>query len=758
MYPFALTFIGSLLVVAFAPALPPSSLLFVSVFTLLTLSFCWPQARPYLLGLCLGWVLAVWHGTSLVENQLAQSKVGQDLNITGKLATTAQRQGRRWRFDFAPESPGLPSLVQVSWYEAPAWVADIQKGDQLHLVLRLKRLRSFVNPVGFDYKLWQLRRGVGAVGYVRSGKKGASAIPHRATIKDRLSVWLNRAPIHNRDVLRALLLGDRSEISEQRWVLFRQTGTNHLMAISGLHIGLAAAMGYVIGLCIGRVASLWLPWPAVFWGFVGGGIMAAGYAALAGFALPTQRALAMLLLFYFWRWRGTPIPALQILVAALVIVGALDPLAVVDAGLWLSFVAVFALVLIFSGQSFVKANRWLPWVGSQLAVFVALLVPLLIFFGEFSWVAPLANILAIALVSFWVVPALFVSALCFELWPGLSELLLQGADWGLQLLWWWLATLVDTASRFGLPATAQIKLAEGALPALAMACLLLLLPRAFNLRPLAMMLLLVVISVPKVREPLFAMTVLDVGQGLAVVVRSQDKTLVYDTGPWFGESFNAGADIIAPFLQAKGAANVDVLVVSHAHRDHAGGAAGLIERMPVASLLVGESLPYLSAQDEGRARSCHQQTPLRLGEVELTFVALPGQGRADLTGNNASCVVLVRWRSKQILLPGDIENPLEAALARELGSIDWIVAPHHGSRSSSTAVLLDKLQPAHVIFSTGFNNRHNHPHPDVVARYEQNGAQSYNTATDGAVQIIGNKHGELVAQRWRHRDRRYWRN
>lgn len=528
--------------IAFAPELPSPEWLCGILLLVLLLAWRFRCGRYVLLGAALGVALAVWHGMQLMANLLPDSLVGRDLEIEGYVISAPELQGRRWRFDFAVSASGLPDRWQLSWYEAPAWVEQLQPGQPLALVVRARPPRSFVNPQGFDYKLWQMRRGVGAIGYIREGQRldgPVGPVPSFA-MRGYLRQWLIQADLVNSDILTALLIGDRSAISDQRWELLRATGTNHLIAISGLHIGLAAAIGYWLGLLFGRGLSFVLPWPAVYMGFAGGAVVAVVYSALAGFALPTQRALAMLLLFYFWRWRGLSLSGMQILAGALVVVGILDPLAVLDAGLWLSFVAVFSLLLMFSGQVYVPRRRWLLWLMSQLTVFIALLVPLWLFFGEVSLIAPVANLLAIALVSLWVVPVLFAAALCAAVWPWLAAWLLRGADLGVQVLWWWLEWLVSFAHRLGASVTVHPDLSGAGGWALALGCLLLLLPRGLRLRPLALVLISGALLVPPERAPHFAMTVLDVGQGLAVVVQSDGETLVYDTGPWFSERFNAG--------------------------------------------------------------------------------------------------------------------------------------------------------------------------------------------------------------------------
>ena len=705
-----------------------------------------------------GWASA--YGQRLVDLELPAALAGQDLLVTGTLDSAPERDSRRYRFVLAPE-PGaekMPPRVQLSWYGAPAWLEQARPGDRLQLRVRLRAPRSFINPAGFDYKLWQLRRGVGAQGYVRKSPENQRLSRRQDVgVKERLALWLVQEAPRNRDVLRALLLGDRGELTDNRWALFRATGTSHLIAISGLHIGLAAALGYVLGTLLGRGLTLLLGIPAYLPALLLGACCAWAYSALAGFSLPTQRALVMVLLFYLARLAGWLPGGGLFLAAAAVVVCVLDPLSVYDAGFWLSFLAVASLALVLGGAHSLGRHRYLAQVWQpQWAVFIALAVPLAAVFGELSLVSPVANVVAIALVSLWVVPCLFAGALASFIAPVLAAGFLWLADRGLDLLWLWLEALIRGAEAIGLDAAVPLSLAPGGLWLLGLACLLWLLPAPLRLMPAAVLLAGSALLLPSPKPPPLAVTVMDVGQGLAVVVRAGDKTLVYDTGPWFGPGFNAGADILAPYLKALGVKRVDALVVSHAHSDHAGGAAGLLESLPVEHFYRGERLKYIEDKDRARAQSCHTASPWQWQGVSFEFISPPRQ--ATMSGNNASCVLRVSSAELSLLLPGDIETSTEASLAEYLGPVTALVAPHHGSLSSSSERLVMALNPELVVFSAGFNNRHGHPHPDVLERYRRQGSQMANTAEAGAVHFSADSQGTLRLVRQRALERRYWRD
>ncbi|UTF60919.1 DNA internalization-related competence protein ComEC/Rec2 [Gilvimarinus sp. DA14] len=706
---------------------------------------------------CSGLAWATYYGEMLVAELLPGALVGKDIQVRGAVSDVDSSSSRRLRFLLAPQ-PGLqelPSRLQLSWYGSPDWARQLKEGDTISVRVRLKRPRSFINPTGFDYRLWQLRRGVGATGYVRSdGPQELLARADKKSLRGQLRQWLAEAKPNNLAILRALLLGERDLITDSQWQLFRATGTSHLIAISGLHIGLAAGLGYALGLLLGRGLILLWPVPAVIWAMLLGALSAWAYAALAGFALPTQRALAMLLLFYLARGTGRLTGGAGILLLAAVVVLTLEPLSVLDAGFWLSFLAVGALVMVFSGVvSLRKSSSWRLLWRPQWVAFIALLLPLALFFNHWSIVSPLANIIAITLVSVWVVPWLFAAALSSAVLPFVAALCLYLADQGLNLLWWWLDLLLNTAEALSLPVQASIYLHGLAPWLLGLACILLLLPPALRLRPLGCVLVISACSLPAVPAPPLRLIVLDVGQGLAAVVMTESKTLVYDTGPWFGEGFNAGADIIAPYLLSQGRTQVDALVVSHSHSDHAGGVQGLMESLSVNQVYAGEPIESLEIS---QYQNCHTSPDWEWQGVRFEFLSAPGRGRSE--GNNASCVLAVHGLGKTLLLPGDIEKQTEALLVSQLDPVDVLLAPHHGSASSSSWSLLSSVRPGYAVFSAGFKNRHGHPHPDVVARYRKLGSTLFNTAEDGALEFVFPAVGPGRVISWREKRQRYWRD
>jgi competence protein ComEC len=567
---------------------------------------------------------------------------------------------------------------------------------------------------------------IGAVGHVLRSPHNRLLDPPAPLLP---ASWRGRLHAHldarlqgsaQRPLLLALLVGDGAAIDRNQWATFRATGTVHLFVVSGLHIALTGGALLWLG-------RLWWrsPWcrsrrTAYALGAVPALLGATAYALLAGFGLPIQRALVMFAVAVWalvsWReWR-----AADALAVALWLVLLFDPLAVLSAGCWFSFIAVAAILLALSGGA---RQRW-QWWRVQWAVFAASLPVLLIIAGEFTPLALPANLLAIPLTTLVTLPLAFFGLFIDPLWPALAALLWQGADLSLQ----WLCFYLEWLQQLGADIIWRpSRLDAGAIALAALAACWLLLPRGFPGRALAPLLLLpLLLPRPLALPPATArVTVIDVGQGLSVLVETHRHRLLYDTGPAFGSGSTAAELAIRPLLRQRGIAALDALVVSHRDNDHAGGWRELnpLRRGP---LLVGESL---DAADETRCRAGQHWRWDGIG-FRVLHPALAGA-----EGNDSSCVLRIDADGAVVLLTGDIGQRVERQLlaADELVATALLVAPHHGSRSSSSAALVRATRPRYVVFSAGYRNHFRHPHPAVVARYRQQGATLFNTADSGAV-------------------------
>lgn len=686
------------------------------------------------------WLAAVWLGAALayaaadarLADRLPATLDGEVFEVTGTVTGLVEQEFGRQRFHFRIDSGRhhaqpvtLPAEVRLNVYDP----LPIRTGERWQLRVKLRSPRGFGNPGGFDYERWLFAQGIGATGYVRdvaSARRLAVAGGEwRAEVADRVAA-LASGPAAG--LVRGLATADRSGITNAQWTLLRVTGTAHLMAISGLHIGLVAGLGLGLASLLRRrfMPRLGLALPAL----VSGGL-ALAYGMLAGFGLPVQRALlgtAVLLLALAWRRAVAPGHAYGI---ALTAVLCLDPLAPLDTGFWMSFGAVAAILYVLSARR-PRGSKPAAILRVQFGLFL-LLAPLTAAnFGLLPLVSPLANLVAIPLFGLVVVP-LVLSALLLLWWPPAAATLLGWAGSMLERLlqgFEWLASLAPPLA----PAQPE---PVGWLFAIA-GLLLLTAPRALPGRHVATWLLLPAVLVfaapwlPTGRPgPPLALHFLDVGQGLAVVVETPSRTLVYDTGPRFGAS-SAAEFVVIPFLVSRGR-RPDIVLVSHGDSDHAGGLTSLRQRYPQARV-VGRT------RQVGEVEDC---AALQWHWEQVQFRVLDSGAVHGSHDNDASCVLQIRRGAFTALLTGDIEAPAESRLVRierERLRADVALAPHHGSRSSSTQQFVDAVRPALAIAAAGYGNQWDFPKPDVVARWRRAGAEVLDTGGQGAISVQVSEH------------------
>ncbi|MFO1435896.1 MAG: DNA internalization-related competence protein ComEC/Rec2 [Gammaproteobacteria bacterium] len=491
--------------------------------------------------------------------------------------------------------------------------------------------------------------------------------------------------------------------------------------------------------------------PAQRVGALSGALTAAGYCALAGFDVPAQRTLIMIIVVAVNLWRARRVRSLDTLLTALLLVLIFDPLAVTEVGFWLSFVAV--LVLIYATGEIVAASGfWRQCIYVHWAIAVGIAPLLAYFFATIPLVGPPANLFAVPWVSFVVVPLTLLGTFVQPWLPFLGYWFLRGALLALELLWvplQWLAQLPHATVATPHPNVAALACA-------AVGALVALMPAGLPARTLALVWFapLFLCSPPRPQAGEFELTVLDVGQGLSAVVLMREHVLVFDTGPAFSERFDAGSAVVVPFLRHHGITHVDALVVSHGDNDHIGGAASLFKAMDVMRTL--SSVPQKI--QHGKVETCMQGQQWTWDGV--VFHMLGPASDARLTGNDASCVLKVQNRSgeRSVLLTGDIEAVGERSLLSSgagLLSSTLVVAPHHGSATSSTDAFVAATRPQLLAFAVGYKNRWRFPNPDVVNRWRSAGAQQFRTDEDGA--ISWNSEAGIQLQRFRRDHRHYWR-
>ena len=727
-----------LLTLRFLPALPPVWLCtLLPVIGLMLLPFRTYPVAFFLFGLSWACLQAQW----ALDDRLPSRLDGETRWVEGRVVGLPQHTEAVVRFELADARSRhgtVPPLMRLAWYGGP----PVKSGERWRVAVKLKRPAGLLNPHAFDYDAWLLAQRIGATGTVKDGELLSEA---RWAWRDGVRQGLQAVDAQGRTgVLTALVLGDGSGLSRQDWQVLQDTGTVHLLVISGQHIGLLAGVVYLLiaglaryGLWPNRLP--WLPW-ACGLAFAA----ALGYGLLAGFEVPVRRACLMIGLVLLWRLRFRHLGAWWPLLLALNGVLLLDPLASLQPGFWLSFAAVAVLIFTFSGR-LGPWRWWQTWTRAQWLIAIGL-GPLLLVLGlPISLSGPLVNLLAVPWISLLVLPPALLGTLLLPV-PYVGEGLLWLAGGLIDGLFTGLAWMAGQVPAWVPTAIPLWVWGLGALGAF-----LLLLPRGVPLRPLGWPLLLLLIFPPRseIPEGVADIWQLDVGQGLAILVRTRHHTLLYDAGPRFGDN-DLGERVVLPTLRKLGVDGIDLMLISHAHADHAGGARAVAQGLPVKHVLGGEpaELP-----NEWQAAGCESGRRWTWDGVNFEL----WQWAHARESNPKSCVLQIEASGERMLLTGDIDMAAERALLESPLAIptDWLQSPHHGSRSSSSMALLDRLRPKAVLISRGQGNSFGHPHPTVLARYQKYGMAIYDSADQGAVHL---QLGRFEAPRSMRLERRFWRD
>ncbi len=750
--------------------------------------------------------VAGWRAAHRQASALDPMWEGRDVQLEGVVAALPQRSPDSLRFRFRIEqawvipwvakdsesrqasgtgqeiTAQLPPQVLLGWYVEsvsegdPKQLPDLRAGERWRLPVRLKAPHGQINPHGFDFEAWMWEQGLQAVGQVRSrSTEGQGEVPQRLgagmsypverwrqAVRDRL--WAQGLDPRLTGILSALLLGDQAAIDPIDWDVFQRAGVAHLMSISGLHITLLA--GLVRGLLrmawshgVWRRRSLCLYWPAQTVGHLGGWLFAWGHSLFSGWGLPAQRTVLMLGVMILLRVRGIhwPWPLVWLWAAAVVL--AWDPWAWLQAGFWLSFVAVGVLMASEvpasgpataerSGQTMrarlSEAGRCLL---REQGLITLCLAPLtLMLFHQVSLIGMLTNLVAIPWVTFLITPL----ALIGGVWPPAWE----GGAWCLSLLQDALAGFLS----WGLPNWSAAAAPWWVVAVGVLSAILLVRSGPWHLRWFGVPGLLPVMlwSTPLPKSGEVEVLVMDVGQGQAVLVRTAEHAMLYDAGPRYARDMDAGQRVIVPLLRAWNV-SLDRLVLSHRDADHTGGADAVLAMQRQAQLMGSLPRSHRWTQRSGYL-DCQKGITWVWDEVRFEILH-PDPASLDQrdTSNARSCVVSIQTARSRLLLTGDIEAPEEAVLVREVGPkllSDVLLVPHHGSQTSSTLDFLAATQARWAWVQAGYRNRYGHPAKSVQERYRMQGVQVVETTRCGAITWSSSEPQTMGCERQRRQ--RYW--
>jgi len=709
---------------------------------------------------------------------------GRDVTVIGVVAAMPQRNDTGLRFRLEVESASvagssvrLVPQLYLGWYGGampdPAGKLELQRqapelraGERWQMNVRLKAPHGNSNPHGFDYELWLWEQGLQATGYVRAGpndplpRRVGDTWSHRVerarqTVRD--AVFERVADRRTAGLLAALIVGDQNAIDRADWDIFRATGVAHLMSISGLHVTMFAwTAALLVGALWRRSQRLCLAWPAQHAALVGGMVLAAGYALFSGWGVPAQRTVWMLATVGLLRLSGRHWPWPQVWLLACAVVVSVDPWALLQPGFWLSFVAVGVLFATDAGLPAAgepsRARRVAASVKAvlreQWVVTLALTPLTLLLFGQVSVVGLLANALAIPWVTLVITPLAMAGVAFGPLW--------QLAAWamgGLEVYLQWLAGL--PFATVSMPAPPVWAGAAGVLGGLLLAMRL-----PWHMRLLGVPLLVPVLLWQAGRPDIgqFELLAADIGQGNAVIVRTAGHTLVYDSGPRYSPESDAGHRVLVPLLRSLGE-HVDILMLSHRDSDHTGGAAAVLAMQPQAALLSsiedGHELQALRP-----SRRCAAGQRWRWDGVDFEVLhPSPADYQTTAKSNAMSCVLRITNGPQAVLLAGDIEQAQEARLAQQGAALraDLLLVPHHGSKTSSSELLLEAVQPSLAVVQVGYRNRFGHPAAPVLERYRVRAIPVIDSPRCGAAGWHSAQPAKVTCQRelapryWHHR-------
>jgi competence protein ComEC len=740
-----------------------------------------------------GFLFCLSESQSVIKSRIPKELEGVPLIIIGRIINIPENEMRNNHFEFLIEkiqsdhhvSWPMPKKIRLSWYtsqDVPQ--PNLTIGQKWQLQVKLKQPRSTYNPNSFDYEAWLFFHKITAVGSIinqASNVKLADAFYQNpfGQLRQYIQNNLQQALTNNNNIglIEAIAIGVRSQVTAEQWRIMQATGTNHLVAIAGLHIGFVFIFIYKLIKFIWRRIPWLLLWCTAHEAALFGALfVVCYYSALSGFALPTQRALIMLSITLIASLLRRNVPSWQALSAALLIVLFFDPLAVFSESFYLSFVAVAVIIFAMSNKK--NKSHWRQALYTQWVIALGLAPITLYFFHQISLINLIANSIAIPWIAFIALPLILLGIFVLPMSHAIAFFLWKLSAKSLFFYWPMLDFLaqLDRLQYAVMPALHHVLLAI-------LGILLFLLPKGFPCRYLGLLTFLPLIfspsPSPSIKLNTFQVTQLDVGQGLSTMIQTARHSLIFDTGPRLSDAYDMGQSVVVPALLAKQIHNLDALVISHGDNDHSGGAQAILRALPVTLLLTSvpkkysdlpKQLPYHPQVNNKWVKllqrhwlkptiiNCQSGQHWRWDGVDFMMLS-PQLDHLKNSANNQSCVLKINNTFHSILLTGDIEKPTEKILLLQKNFLrsDIIVAPHHGSKTSSSKAFILAVQPEWVFYATGYHNRFHFPNQEVVERYHALHAQKIDTADDGQVSVdIPNQECCVKIHKMRVSSRHFW--
>ena len=707
------------------------------------------------------------HQESILPSQWERKEIG----LTAQIMGLPKRRGRDVSFrakvvgqDTSPELAGLlGKYLQLSCYRCPH---TFNAGDVWRLSVRLKRPHGYASDGAFDYEKYLFRHQLVAKGYLRLKLDNtllAPAKPNlnflRLSIKERVYKLLNESvsnasaePVNGvgLSVITALSIGDKSGFSAQQRQVLQDSGLSHLFAISGLHIGLVfATVMFVAKYLFSLYPLLFERIPRPYLCLVPAASAAIVYAGLAGFAVSTQRALLMLSVFMLTRLLVRDVSLLKVLLISAAILLAIDPFALLDTGFWLSCGAVLIIYLATASSS---GDERVGLIRLQVCIWLGMLPLSAVFFGKLSLTSPVLNLVAVPLFCCVLIPATLLGILLNEVGLAIVAkpilIALSAVYDKTFLLLEWAASY-----RYSVVDISSVEWWHWALFIVALVLYRFARLGAYCVYALFFTTMLWPTTATVANAPdsgqLLKVTLLDVGQGLAMVIQTEKSVTVYDTGPKYSSGFTAADAVLVPYLRSNGIERIDRLIISHADNDHIGGYQAVVEAFDVGQVLTSrvDKLPAASL--------CQQGQQWREGNTEFKIIS--PNSKTPKGSNNGSCVLKLNHDGVSLLITGDIEKQVERFLLAQQADLkaDIMLVPHQGSKTSSTAAFIEAVGPKLALVAAGYLNHYGHPHSSVAARYANRGIELLSTVDSGTIEVLIANGGYRVRP-YRHTHKRFW--